>query len=161
MIKSDADILDVCCGGRMFWFADRDDTVYMDVRDEDILLCDGRTYSVRPDIVADFREIPFPDSSFSMVVFDPPHLTRGAGWQVAKYGRLGKNWREDLRRGFGECMRVLRDGGFLVFKWSECQVPLKRISPLFPCEPMFGQRHGCKGSVWMVFRKEVADEPDS
>lgn len=155
MTKAQADILDVCCGGRMFWFSDREDVVYMDIRDEDMELCDGRIYSVRPDIVGDFRKIPFPDSSFSMVVFDPPHLLWGGGWQVDKYGKLGKDWRSDIRQGFKECMRVLKDGGFLVFKWSDCQIPLKKVSPLFPCQPMFGQRHGSKGSIWMIFRKEV------
>lgn len=35
-------ILDVCCGSRMFWF-DREhkDTVFMDIRSEKHILCDG------------------------------------------------------------------------------------------------------------------------
>lgn len=155
--KQDADILDVCCGGKMFWYNDREDVIYMDIRSCDTILCDERPFFVHPDIRGDFRDIPYPDGRFEMVVFDPPHLLRGKGWQAEKYGVLGSDWRTDLRKGFSECMRVLRVGGFLVFKWSEADVPLKKVSPLFPCRPMFGQRHGSKGSIWMVFRKEVKE----
>ena len=30
--------------------------------------------NVDPDVVADFRDMPFEDDVFDMVVFDPPHL---------------------------------------------------------------------------------------
>lgn len=68
-------ILDACCGSKMFWF-DREhkETVYMDNRTENTTLCDGRKLIVKPDIVADFREMPFKDETFYLVVFDPPHL---------------------------------------------------------------------------------------
>ena len=68
-------ILDACCGSKMFWF-DREhkETVYMDNRTENATLCDGRKLIVKPDIVADFREMPFEDETFYLVVFDPPHL---------------------------------------------------------------------------------------
>ena len=53
-------ILDVCCGSKMFWFQkERDDTVYMDNREVEDVLCDGRKLEIKPDIVADFRNIPF------------------------------------------------------------------------------------------------------
>ena len=36
-------ILDACCGSKMFWFdTDRHDTVFMDNRELDTELCDGR-----------------------------------------------------------------------------------------------------------------------
>ena len=55
-------ILDVCCGSKMFWFdKDRTDTVYMDNRVLEDVLCDGRKLEIKPNIVADFRNIPFPD----------------------------------------------------------------------------------------------------
>lgn len=77
-------ILDVCCGSKMFWFQkNRSDTVYMDNRELEDTLCDGRKLEIKPDIVADFRNIPFPDDSFKLVVFDPPHLLKvgeKAGW---------------------------------------------------------------------------------
>ncbi len=36
-------------------------------------------FEVNPDIQADFTNMPYEDKSFSMVVFDPPHLLRNAG----------------------------------------------------------------------------------
>lgn len=77
-------ILDVCCGSRMFWFNKQDTrTVFADIRAEAHTLCDGRRLVISPDLIADFRSLPFADSSFPVVVFDPPHLERvgqSAGW---------------------------------------------------------------------------------
>lgn len=44
-----------------------------------------------------------------LVVFDPPHLNKlgKSSWMAKKYGVLGLDWKEDLRRGFSECFRVL------------------------------------------------------
>ena len=72
-------VLDPACGGRMFWFDKSDDRVlFGDVRDESWELCDGRRFEVKPDILMDYRDLPFPDETFRMVVLDPPHL-RDAG----------------------------------------------------------------------------------
>lgn len=70
-------ILDVCCGSRMFWFNKLDTrAVFADIRAEEHTLCDGRRLVIRPDLIADFRSLPFADASFPVVVFDPPHLER-------------------------------------------------------------------------------------
>jgi len=61
------------------------------------------------------------------------------------------DWREDLRKGFAECFRVLRPDGVLVFKWSEAQVPLKEILPLVGHKALFGERRSRKH--WIVFMK--------
>ena len=65
-------VLDATCGGRMMWFNKRHPlALYLDNREiADVELCDGRHFSVRPDIVADFTALPFPDGSFRLVVFD-------------------------------------------------------------------------------------------
>lgn len=78
-------ILDACCGSKMFWF-DREhkETVYMDNRTENTTLCDGRKLIVKPDIVADFREMPFKDETFYLVVFDPPHLVSAGNTSFLK-----------------------------------------------------------------------------
>lgn len=76
-MKENATILDVCCGGKMFYFDKNDPRVlFQDVREESMTLCDGRTFEVKPDIIGDFRSMAFADCSFSLVVFDPPHLIR-------------------------------------------------------------------------------------
>ena len=66
-------VLDVCCGGRMFYFDKNDPRVlFCDNRDFDTNLCDGREYAVHPDVKCDFTRLPFVDNSYSVVVFDPP-----------------------------------------------------------------------------------------
>lgn len=154
MKNKEAKILDVCCGSRMFWFdKNNPHTVYMDIRKEAYDI-EGKHINVNPDIIGDFRNIPFPDQTFSMVVFDPPHL-RWAGnksFMRAQYGQLNETWPEDIRKGFEECFRVLLPGGFLIFKWSECQVKLKEILKLTTRKPLFGNQRG--NTFWLVFMKE-------
>jgi len=153
----DKKILDVCCGSRMFWFDRQNENVlFMDNRELETTLCDGRKLNVKPDVVADFRNIPFPDCSFKMVVFDPPHLVNAGdnSWLAQKYGKLDKTtWREDLQKGFSECYRVLKPDGFLVFKWNEEQIKVTEVAKLFPVQPLFGQRGG--KTHWLVFMKQA------
>jgi len=158
-------VLDVCCGSRMFWF-DRADrrAVFVDKRRETHVLTDkssaggSRTLEVNPDVVADFTSLPFESSTFAVVIFDPPHLLRAGkkGWQAKKYGKLEGDWREDLRRGFVECFRVLKPEGTLIFKWNEHEVPVSQILSLTPEHPLIGQRCGKSAKThWIVFMKEA------
>ena len=58
-------VIDVCCGSRMFWFDKQNPAaVFMDNRDFSKPLCDGRMLTVKPDVKADFRHIPYEDNSF-------------------------------------------------------------------------------------------------
>lgn len=45
-----------------------------------------RKLEINPDVVCDFTDLPFEDASFSLVVFDPPHLTgaKETSWLVKK-----------------------------------------------------------------------------
>ncbi len=156
-------ILDVCCGSRMFWFDRKNpNVVFMDNRILDSTkLCDGRSLTVKPDLVADFRNIPFGDETFRMVVFDPPHLVSVGkdSWMGLKYGMLDRvAWRDDLKKGFDECFRVLVPGGFLIFKWNEDQIKIGEVLklPLFP--PLFGNRR--KKTFWLVFMKPEEKEDE-
>ena len=84
----------------------------------------------------------------------PPHLKWAGPNSImkAQYGQLYKHtWKEDLAKGFEECMRVLRVGGTLIFKWSDCQVNVKEILNAIPFNPLFGQRRGT--THWMTFVK--------
>ncbi len=156
-------VLDACCGSRMFWF-DREDerAVFMDTRQESHELKDksskggSRMLVVDPDMRADFTALPFANESFSLVVFDPPHLIGNgrSGWLAKKYGKLEVNWRDDLRAGFAECFRVLKGDGTLVFKWSEEDIAVSQIVSLTPYKPLFGNRCGKRAkSHWIVFLK--------
>lgn len=141
----------------MFWF-DKNDSraVFGDIRNEDHILCDGRSLKISPDIEMDFRSIPFNDSIFNLVVFDPPHLKYAGknGWQAKKYGVLGENWREDLTRGFSECFRVLAPNGVLIFKWCEDQISTKEVLSLTIEKPLFGHISGKRAKThWVTFIK--------
>jgi ubiquinone/menaquinone biosynthesis C-methylase UbiE len=148
-------ILDACCGSRMFWFDKKQkNTIFMDNRELDTNLCDGRVLKVEPDIIADFRSIPFPDNKFKMVVFDPPHLVQAGekSWLRKKYGCLNKDtWQDDIKQGFNECMRVLDKNGVLIFKWNEEQIKLKDVLATFDKEPLFGNKRA--KTHWIVFMK--------
>ena len=61
--------IDVCCGGRMFYFNKHNpDVVFMDNRKFTDTLCDGRAFEVKPDVLADFRNIPFKDDTFLSLI---------------------------------------------------------------------------------------------
>lgn len=127
----------------------------MDNRKLEDTLCDGRKLEVNPDIVADFRDIPYPDKSFKLVVFDPPHLIKAGenSWLAKKYGKLSDTWKEDISQGFNECMRVLDDYGVLIFKWNEEQVKLKDVLKVIGVEPLFGNKRS--KTHWLVFMKQI------
>lgn len=148
-------ILDACCGSRMFWFdKENENVLFMDNRVLNDTLCDGRKLEIKPDIVADFRKMPFEDNSFYMVVFDPPHLLKVGenSWLAKKYGKLSENWKADIKQGFAECMRVLKPNGTLIFKWNEQQVKLSEILKCINYRPLFGNKRS--DTHWLVFMKE-------
>ena len=164
-MSAGAPILDPCCGGRMWWFDKTNPAVIFGDRRHEVLTVTDRSHGktdgqrvlrIEPDIVMDFRNLPFPDETFHLVAFDPPHLVRAGkkSWLAAKYGKLGGDWRSDLRAGFSECFRVLRPYGTLVFKWNETQVKISEILPLTTVAPLFGNTSGRKaGTHWIVFMK--------
>lgn len=148
-------ILDACCGSKMFWFDKKNEnTVFMDNRTLEDTLCDGRRLIIKPDIVADFKDMPFEDNTFYLVIFDPPHLKQAGknSWLAKKYGTLDKQtWSQDIRQGFNECMRVLKPNGTLIFKWNEEQIKLKDILKVIEYKPLFGNKRA--KTHWLVFMK--------
>ncbi|MBV4366251.1 class I SAM-dependent methyltransferase [Erwinia phyllosphaerae] len=152
-------ILDMACGSRMFWIDKSDPrAVFADIRAETHVLCDSRALHISPDVLADFRALPFADCSFSQVVFDPPHLIRAGerSWMRKKYGVLNKEtWRDDIRAGFTEAFRVLRPHGTLIFKWNETQIPASQILTLTDQKPTVWQRTGKSDKThWIIFLKD-------
>ena len=154
-------ILDVTCGARTMWF---------DKNHPAAVYCDKRIVSyenlwknaehckldIAPDVVCDFTALPFPSESFSLVVFDPPHLmsAKETSWLVKKYGRLDDEWPKMLHDGFKECMRVLKYDGVLVFKWSEYDVPAEKVWSALGQKPLFGHHSGKKSQTfWGCYMK--------
>lgn len=151
-------ILDACCGSRMFWFNKQEShTTYMDIRKETFELCDGRKTEIKPDVVADCRHCPFPDDTFNLIIFDPPHL-RWVGrnsWMQQKYGRLPEDWQCFLKESMDELMRVLKPGGTLIFKWNEKQIKTSSVlKAIDPYSPLFGHpTRRNDTTIWMSFMK--------
>jgi SAM-dependent methyltransferase len=149
----------------MWWFDKRNPlAVFGDIRTETITVTDRshgrddgtRSIVIDPDVEMDFRDLPYPDNSFHLVAFDPPHIVRAGqrSWLAAKYGKLGPHWRDDMRKGFRECFRVLKPHAALVFKWNETHIPVREILTLTPHPPLFGHPSGKRQDThWMVFIK--------
>lgn len=159
-------VLDPCCGSRMFWFDRADErATFGDIRREQHTLPDissrggSRELVIDPDIQMDFRALPFADEEYHLVIFDPPHLVGNgkSGWLAKKYGKLGTDWREDIRAGFAECFRVLKPHGTMIFKWNEHEVKVSELLALTDRKPLFGNRCGKTAkSHWIVFMKDFS-----
>lgn len=162
------DILDATCGGRSIWHPknkDRDDTLYIDNRELDSGFTgqEGRTYGVNPDEIQDFRNLPYENESFKLVVFDPPHIVKEngmenlSGYVEKSYGALNaETWQHDIEKGFEELFRVLETGVTLIFKFADNAVDFKEVLELAPQDPLFGtmtkQKSNCENRFF-VFQK--------
>lgn len=154
-------ILDACCGGKMMWFEkNQPNTIYIDKRK-----CEkghvghpiAKNHEVQPDIIMDNTSMTFKDKQFKLVVFDPPHIvtTSTTGYQMRKYGQLDpKSWKNDLKKSFEECWRVLEDYGILIFKWNEVSIKVSEIIEVLQHNPLFGHKSGKYSKThWMCFMK--------
>lgn len=152
-------ILDMTAGSRMFWWDKHNPLVtFVDKRDEAYTFIDRgreRTIEIKPDVVADWTHgLPFENESFSLVVFDPPHLLRAgrSSWLAKKYGVLDDTWQVDIAIGFKEAMRLLKPNGVLVFKWNDDQIKLSEVLKCIDYEPLFGDKRS--KTHWLFFMKE-------
>lgn len=158
-------VLDACCASKMFWFDKKDKRAVFSDRRRGVRIVDVGTKGtigrkpvvIEPDIIADFRSLPFPDETFWHVIFDPPHLYKSVG-RTGKipfsYGWLSDSWRGDLALGFSECFRVLKTNGTLIFKWNEVEIPLGDVLKLTDEKPLYGHRSGKKSLThWVAFLK--------
>lgn len=150
------EILDMTAGSRSMHFnKENPQVLFNDLRKESLELCDSRNLEINPDTQYDFRNLPFEDKKFSLVIFDPPHLIRAGenSWVKAKYGKLDPNtWQDDIKQGFSEGWRVLKENGTLIFKWSTGQIPTRKVLSLFPEAPICGGKRG-KNGIFLVFFK--------
>ena len=159
-------ILDPASSMRSFYFDKQDKrVVFGDIRQhEKHLLTNGQTIEIKPDQVMDFRNLPFDDECFKVVIFDPPHLFNLSekSWMRKKYGVLDKTtWRDDLRAGFSECFRVIQPFGTLIFKWNETSIPLKEILTLTHYKPIVGHPSGKRMNThWVLFVKALDGEQE-
>lgn len=163
-------ILDATCGMRGIWFQkDETHTLYCDARTAHYESDYGtrqahRTIDVNPDMEIDFTKMPFEEGTFNLVVFDPPHLIgKDKSWLKRMYGcyETKEQALRSVSQGIRECMRVLRTGGVLVFKWNELDISTREIIDACGYEPLFGHRSGKKANThWLTFMKFDESEED-
>lgn len=149
-------ILDATAGYRMMWTnKQHPNAIYLDEKAE-----------VCPDIIGDFTKLSqFPDNTFRLVLFDPPHVVRNSvhGDIQRNFGILKcETWQSDLRKGLIECMRVLKTYGILLFKWNTHSKTIPQILKILPYEPLVSQttkgtytnrrKHESR-TVWFCFMK--------
>ena len=157
-------ILDACCGLKAFWFDKKHkNTIFIDKRIREKGFDDFRpNFCVKPDIQMDFRNLKFPDKSFKLVVMDPPHIiSKEESFRMVRYyGSLNKEtWKDDIKKGFDECWRVLDDYGVLVFKWNEASIKRKEVLEVLGRQPLFGHPNGSKiVTHWFTFMKIPEEE---
>jgi len=156
-------ILDPMCGPQLMYFGEPQNVLTCDIRDETFVKYRDKgtraeILHVKPEMIADVRNLPFEDETFYLVILDPPHLTGpgATGYQCKQYGRLPKDWQEFIRKMFAECFRVLRPNGTLIFKWNEHNIPVRKILELTPMPPLCGNKSGkALKTHWIVFFKDA------
>jgi hypothetical protein len=130
-------ILDATAGYRMMWFnKQHPNCLFVDRRIE----CE-------PDICSDTNKLDLPDSSFKLIVWDPPQIIgQSKSWGYAnsnmkrEFGYLqSDSFEQELKATFRELWRLLEPYGVLNFKWSTKYRSTDEILKLFPVQPLFGQ----------------------
>ena len=132
----EAFMIDLCCGGR-HWLFDKDpeDCLFMDIRSVRKGTIELQpNWSVDPDLIGSYTDIPFDDSTFRYVFWDIPHAIKLSGIIGMKYGQLGESWRSDIEQGFREIHRILEHRGALIFKFADTSISHKEIMKCLPID---------------------------
>ncbi len=125
-------IIDLSAGNRAVWF-DKNHPLctYVDKRPE-----------VEPEIVADTKDLKmFPDATFDLAVFDPPHKNTGPNSIMSKtYGHsTTKEILETIEGTAKEAHRITKQNSLMALKWNNADIKLQRVFDLMPqWEPLFG-----------------------
>lgn len=162
-------ILDATTGFKGIWyqknhpfvtFMDQRKTV-VNTKTKNKSFKNSRRYKINPDVVSTWKDAPFPDDYFDMIIFDPPHLVIEKGKKLSSlemaYGCLYKDsWRRDLKEGIDKLFKILKPEGIFVFKWCENSIKIQDVLKLFPYSPMFGSNTKSKRhtqNYWILFIK--------
>jgi SAM-dependent methyltransferase len=159
-------VLDATTGGKHIWHEDMKQS-------DSVVFCDRRAvspgeieqqpnWSVQPDIIADYRNLPFSDTVFDLICFDPPHRVSDGGMETlsgiieTKYGALhAQTWQSDLRNAFSELWRVLKTNGVLTMKWNDAMRDDSSVLEQLPETPLYGTNTAKENTdtSWWVFHK--------
>lgn len=117
--KKPAHILDATVNTGRFWEGSTRKVIGMDIDPK-----------FKPDVVGDNRDMPFEDSSFDVIVYDPPHIpNQGKDKKKDFKDRFGLNLKSSAANGYNlnhlyapftaEAYRVLRPEGILLCKIAD------------------------------------------
>jgi len=121
-------ILDACCGTKIMYHGREkiigDELISIDIRKEEETIIGTRKgnikriRNVKPTVMADMKHLPFKDSVFKAVIFDPPFLDLSLGRFFRNmYGSWTKKETiQHLRAVNIEFKRVLEPEGMLLLK---------------------------------------------
>jgi len=160
-------ILDATCGEKEMWFIKNHPCVtFMDKRKGKYtyssMKCTPHTVIVDPDVVSEWKDAPFPDETFDLILFDPPHIVQESkkGVMVNKYTQLNPDdWNIVLKEGIDKLFRILKEDGIFILKWDECSRKIDHVLKLFPYPPLFGTHTGLNNkNLWIVFLKHRIDK---
>jgi len=141
-------ILDATAGNRsIYTFKHSQNIIYLDRQKE---------LKIKPTIFADDMFLPFKDSVFDMIIFDPPHQWTTKGTTSIPVYSIPQGKKHAMLLGvkghtyYGieqyssktelikyiynaqkEFKRVLKDDGVLLFKWCEVEIKVNRILGVF------------------------------
>ena len=148
---SDLRILDLSAGNRGIWFDKQHPcATFVDIRPE-----------VKPDIVADTRDLPAHVSDYDLVVFDPPHKNNGPNFGMARsYGCFSHEHIKSTIVGTAkEAHRVTRPNALMAFKWNEHSLRLVNVLKLLEpyWQPLFGHgvTHQQRDTYWVMLRRQT------
>jgi SAM-dependent methyltransferase len=156
-------ILDATCGERSIWFQKNHPfVIYMDMRKGKFDTKTGNTkkshgvVKINPDVQSEWKDAPFPDNYFDMIIFDPPHMIKNSDGSLdMRYGKLSpNNWNIVLKEGIEKLFNILKPEGVFILKWAECSKKVDDVLKLFPYPPLFGTRTGLNNkNLWILFLK--------
>ena len=134
-----AKCLQTCAAVReaFWWDKNHPDCIYMDIREEEPGTIEFQpNWSVKPDVIGDYRDMFFDNETFHLIVWDTPHILEAKGGiMLMKYGKLGYGWKDDMRRGFNEIWRVLKPHGVLCSNTMICPYLCQRCLSVSQCNP--------------------------
>lgn len=168
-------ILDATTGFKGIWYQKNHPFVtfmdkrkgWVDGKTENYSFKNRRRVKINPDIISEWKDAPFPDNYFDMIIFDPPHLIKNEGSKLSQmqkqYGYLKKDtWKRDLKEGIDKLFKILKPKGIFVLKWCENSIKVDEIIKLMPYRPLFGSNTKSKGytaNYWILFIKYKSEKP--
>lgn len=145
-------ILDMSAGNRAIWAnKNYEDCIYVDLREK-----------VKPSVLANTVNLPFPDALFDLIVFDPPHVNGGKNGNISR--DYGHHTTEEIRSLITftakEAYRVSKADALMAFKWNDHDQKFSTVLNLMQqwWEPLFGHRitmrtKHASSTAWIMLRR--------